>query len=427
MKLGAPAEWVYYELIASKTRSFPVILNEVKDLFQAEIGDCMEDDWTGKIQTGTGHRQIEKEKIMKISEIEQIAVNVPYLERIREHLRKGWNFGNRATDDELEANRSEFERQWQESSPPSVQTLIYRVQTDEGLVGIGEGAGIPEDRIQTYLGRSPFEFIMDDSAGPLQIAFYDLMGQAVGLPMARLFGPCQETVPIAYWSHCFPPDVLEEEVKIAIENDFRAHKFKRRAHTDVVEQVQRIADAAPDDYELTIDANCTFGTVERALSIGRQLKKYPQVKCLESPIDQENVEGYLTLKKELGYPLAIHFGSPHPMISLPSSAYDYYVVGGWAAGVIRCANIASAANKPFWMQMGFTGISAVFMVHLAATIPNASLGHVSLYMLLEHSLLAEPLVVKDGQAKVPERPGLGVALDMDAVERYRLAGHKTDV
>ena len=44
---------------------------------------------------------------------------------------------------------------------------------------------------------------MDDSAGPLQIAFYDLMGQAVGLPMARMFGPCQESAPIAYWSQCF--------------------------------------------------------------------------------------------------------------------------------------------------------------------------------------------------------------------------------
>jgi len=41
-------------------------------------------------------------------------------------------------------------------------------------------------------------------------------------------------------------------------------------------------------------------------------------------------------------------------------------------------------------------------------------------MQLEHSLLAEPLVVVEGHAKVPEKPGLGVGLDMDAVERYRV-------
>lgn len=357
---------------------------------------------------------------MKITQIEQIPVEIPYMERVRDHLQKGWNFGNRATDDELNANRSEHERLWRESSPPTVETSIYRVHTNEGLVGIGEGAGIAEEKIQTYLGKSPFEFIMDDSAGPLQIAFYDLMGQTVGLPMARMFGPSQPTTPIAYWSQCFPPEVLQEEVKIALEGGFCVHKFKRRAHTDVVEQVQAIAEVAPENYELTIDANTTFGTVERTIDFGRRLKAYPHVKCLESPIVQDDVEGYLRIKKELDLPLAIHFGSPSPTISLPSPAYDYYVVGGWRAGILRCANIASAANMPFWLQMGFTGVSAVFMVHLAAALPNASLSHVSLYILLEHSLLAEPLDIRDGQAKVPERPGLGVGLDMDAVERYRV-------
>lgn len=357
---------------------------------------------------------------MKITQIEQMTVDIPYLERVREHLQKGWNYANRATDDEFSANEGEFRQQWENSSPPSVQTSIYQVRTDEGLIGVGEGAGISEDKIQTYLGRSPFEFIMDDSTGPLQIAFYDLMAQAVGMPMARMFGPCQERVPIAYWSHCFPPEIMRQEAKIAIENGFKAHKFKRRAHTDVIEQVQSMAEIIPQDYEITIDANCTFGTMERAIEIGRGLKKYPQVKCLESPIDQPNVEGYLAIKKELGYPLAIHFGSPPPTVSLPSSAYDYYVLSGWAASITRCANIASAANKPFWMQMGFTGISAAFMVHLAAAIKNASLGHVSLFMLLEHSLLAKPLVVQEGYTKVPEKPGLGIALDMDAVDRYRV-------
>ena len=355
---------------------------------------------------------------MKITQIEQIKVDIPYLERVREHLQKGWNLANRATDEEYHANKNEYQKQWRDSSPPSVQTSIYRVQTDEGLIGIGEGSAFSEERIQGYMGRSPFEFIMDDSAGPLQIAFYDLMGQAIGLPMAQMFGPSRKRAPIAYWSHAFPPEVLQQEAQIALANGFKVHKFKRRAHTDVLEQVQRMAEAIPQDYEITIDANCTFGTTERAIEIGRQLKKYPQVKCLESPIDQENVEGYRLLKEALGYPLATHFGSPHPTVSLPSSAYDYYVLGGWAANIIRCANIASAANKPFWMQMGFTGISAVFMVHLAAAIPNASLAHVSLYMLLEHSLLAEPLVVVEGHADVPEKPGLGVGLDMDAVERY---------
>ena len=88
---------------------------------------------------------------------------------------------------------------------------------------------------------------------------------------------------------------------------------------------------------------------------------------------------------------------------------------------MQCANIISAANKPFWMQVGFTGISAVFMVHLAAAVPNASRDHVSLFKLLEHSLLTDPLQIAEGMAGAPEKPGFGVEIDMDAIDKYRLA------
>lgn len=87
---------------------------------------------------------------------------------------------------------------------------------------------------------------------------------------------------------------------------------------------------------------------------------------------------------------------------------------------IRYANVISSADKPFWMQMGFTGISAVFMVHLASVIPNASLAHVSLFQLLEHSLLLEPLRISEGKAKVPEKLGIGIKIDMDAIDKYQV-------
>jgi len=355
---------------------------------------------------------------MKIKNIERITVDIPYSERIREHLQKCWNFANRATDDEFQQNHDEYLKQWQQSQPPSVNTCIYKVHTDEGIIGIGEGGSISDDRIQTLLGKSPFEFIMDDSLGPLQIAFYDIMGKALNLPMARLFGPLErENVPIAYWSHCFPPEVLQQEAKIALENGFTTHKIKRRAHTNIVEQIGSVAEVAPVDYHITVDSNATLGTVEKAVEIAGQLEKFPQVKCLESPIAEDNVEGYLLLKKKLSYPLAMHSCS---LSTVSSGVCDHFVLGGWAAGIMKRAALADAGGKSFWLQMGFTGISAVFMVHLAAAISNASMSHVSLYFLLEDDLLLEPLIVSNGHAKVPEKPGIGVELDEDAVERYRV-------
>ncbi len=359
---------------------------------------------------------------MKITHIEHIALHIPYQERIREHLQKGWSLGNRATDEEFEEKKDAFYQEWKASSPPSVQDSIYRVHTDEGLIGIGEGKALSGDQLQTYVGRSPFEFIMDDSPGPLQIAFYDLMGQFHGLPIARLLGPSRESAPLAYWSHCFPPEVIQQEAKIALAKGFKVHKFKRRAHTDVVEQVAAIAAVAPEDYELTIDANQTFGSLERALAIGRELKNYPQVHCLESPIDQSDIAGYRTLRQELGYPLAHHMGTPEPIAALYAEAYDYFILGGGVASVMRKAHICSARNKPFWMQLSTeaSGVATLFMMHLAAAVPNATLGHVSLFQLLEHQLLQEPLEVENGHLKIPAKPGLGATLDMDAIDRYRV-------
>jgi L-alanine-DL-glutamate epimerase-like enolase superfamily enzyme len=355
---------------------------------------------------------------MKITNIEKITVDIPYLERVREHLQKCWNFANRATDDEFQQNYDEYLKQWQESQPPSVNTCIYKVHTDEGIIGIGEGDSISEDRIQTLLRKNPFEFIMDDSVGPLQIAFYDIMGKALNLPMSRLFGPIQrENVPVAYWSHCFPPEILRQEAKIALENGFTAHKIKRRAHTDIVEQIGSVSEVAPADYHITVDSNATLGSIDRALEVAKQLEKFPQVKCLESPIAEDNVEGYLLLKKKLSYPLAMHTCS---LATVSSGMCDYFVLGGWAAGIMKRAALADAGDKSFWLQMGFTGISAIFMIHLAAAIKNASLSHVSLYFLLEDDLLVEPLIVSNGHVKVPEKPGIGVELDEDAVERYRV-------
>ena len=359
---------------------------------------------------------------MKITNIERMAVEIPYQERIREHLQKGWGLGNRATDEVFAADRERLHREWRDSKPPTVKTSIYLVHTDDGRTGLGEGGPLTDDELATYAGRSPFEYLNDDSVGPLQIAFYDLMGQALDLPLARVLGPARDTAPLAWWSHCFPPEVLRDEAERALAAGFRVHKFKRRAHTDVLEQVAAIAKVTPDDYEITVDANETFGTLERALDLGGRLKAYPQLHCLESPIRQADIDGYRTIRQQLGLPLAHHMGSPEPIEALHSEVYDYFILGTRVAGLQRNAHICGARDKHFWMQLGGDGtdISTLFMLHLAAAIPNATKGHVSMQHLQEALLLNEPIVVRNGEVAIPTTPGLGGTLNMDVVERYRV-------
>ena len=355
---------------------------------------------------------------MKITQIERIEMVMQYDERVVEALHKG-GLANRATDEEFEAESARFHRELQERPLPTAATTVYQIHSDEGLIGLSEGTSMSDDELKVYVGHSPFEYIMDDSVGPLQIGFYDLMGQALELPIARLLGPSRDTAPLAWWSHCFSPDVLQSEAKLALSRGYRVHKIKRRAHTDVVEQVAAMAEVTPDDYEITVDANRTFGHIERALTIGAQLKRFPQVHCLESPIDQNDMEGYRRLRAELGLTLAHHIGQPDPVDALHSEVYDYFILGTQVAATVRDAHITSARGKQFWMQATSTDITALFMLQLAAGMPNATRGHVTTSHLHAQSVLQEPLTVSDGHVAIPDRPGLGATLNMDVVDRFR--------
>jgi L-alanine-DL-glutamate epimerase-like enolase superfamily enzyme len=359
---------------------------------------------------------------MKISRIESIALDIPYQEHVREPLRKGWSYANRATDEEFAADAEGLLATWKAATAPSVKTTLYQVFDEDGRVGLGEGKALTADELAVYSGHSPFEYLGDDSVGPLQMAFYDLMGQITGLPLSRVLGPARTTVPLAWWSHGFEPDVLRSEAQRALAQGYVVHKFKRRAHTDVVEQVAAIADVAPAGYEITVDANETFGTVERAIDIGKQLKACPLVHCLESPVKQSDIEGYRQIRAALDLPLAHHIGAPDAIDALHSGVYDYFILGTSVAALQRDAHICGARERPFWMQLGGDGtdISTFFMLHLAAAIPNSTKGHVSMQHLQEATLLNEPIQVKEGMVTIPETPGLGVTLNMDVVDRYRV-------
>jgi galactonate dehydratase len=338
---------------------------------------------------------------MRITDIEIIQVNVPYLERVREYLRLAWRM----------------------EKTPSVNTCIYKVHTDEGLVGLGEGTANLGDKVKTYLGRDPFDFIWDDSVGgTFQMACHDLMGKALGIPVYKLFGPKQRNeVLTMYWSHCFPPEIMAREAKIALESGFTCHKTKARPFHNPVEQIAAMAEVVPADYPIAVDANGTFEQASRAIQVAKEFTKYPNVWAMESPIPQSDIDGYRLLKREVNYPIAIHSNQPPPLEAVKAGMCDYFVIEfEWASTLLKQAAIAEAAGVNLWVENGlYSGISAMFQTHQAAAIKNADLC-ISLIFLMEDDLIIEPFAVKNGHVEVPEKPGIGVTLDEDAVDNYRI-------
>ena len=300
---------------------------------------------------------------------------------------------------------------------------IYKVHTDEGIVGIGDDGRQPDEEIQKYIGRNPFEFMSGNAPTPLQQAFYDIMGKALGVPVHKLLGEkVHDKVPIAYWSIDMTPEEWANEAKRAYSLGYRVHKIKARPWFEVVEQVEAISEAVPSDYKLRVDANDSFETPERTLQVAKLLRDY-NIESFETPIPQSHIEGYQKIKRGCDIPITIHFGNPDPIEAIRANMNDSFIIAypdSRTANAKREATIAQAAHLPVWIQIVGLGITTIYMMHLNAIMPNATMPAITLNCLRANDLIKPSMIeLEEGYATVPDKPGLGVELDLDALENCR--------
>ncbi len=334
---------------------------------------------------------------MKIKQIDVSKVSVPYHEGISELMTK----------------RNLYQIDY-----------VYQVLTDEGLTGIGDGPHIADEIIQQYIGRNPFEFMNGWAPTPLSQAFYDIMGKALDLPVHRLLGEkVHDKTPFGYWCIDMAPDEWAAEAKHAYALGYRLHKIKARPWFDVSEQVAAITEAVPADYQLRVDANDSFETPERTLEIERHLRDY-NIESFETPIPQSDIAGYQEIKRNCDMPITIHFGNPDPVEAIRAKMNDSFIIAypdSRTANAKKEASISDAAHLPVWIQIVGLGITTSYVMHLAAVMPNATMPAITLNALRAFDLVTPstiPLV--DGYAPVPMRAGLGVELDLDALDNCRI-------
>ena len=109
-----------------------------------------------------------------------------------------------------------------------------------------------------------------------------------------------------------------------------------------------------------------------------------------------------------------------PHAAITGGYCDGFVVGGGVAATRAAATVAETANMPVFLQMVGTGLTAALSLHLGAVLPAARWPAVTCHELYQHCLLTRRIPVTGGYAAVPEAPGLGVEVDREAVERYRI-------
>jgi len=341
---------------------------------------------------------------LRISSFEVIPLKVPMDIRVREAWQHSWFLQDR----------------FQTHHEP----VLVKLKTDAGIVGIGDSMLSPARTkaiAQRLVGRSPWEFLFDDSILGVLVAVCDIVGQALELPVSRLFArnPKPRIVQ-TWWSQCFKPELMASEAKIAQSRGYKVHKVKARPWEDPVAQAEAICGAIPNDMRVWVDANAWWGSVGRTISICERLSKLHNYFAIESPIRREMIDGYRELRGKVGLLVAEHMPTD-PMPYISDGLLDAIVVGGpMGQTLIQRALMAEVTGIPLWVEHSTRcGINQIFQAHQAAAFPGIEYT-ISVTHMLEDDFVVEPFTMKDGFYEVPTKPGLGITLDEDAVDKYRV-------
>ena len=367
---------------------------------------------------------------------------------------------------------------------PDRPALLVQVHTDEGITGLGEAAAyggflestealVTGELRRTILGQDPFRveklwqmmatraqqrgrrgMLMMAISG-IDIALWDIVGQATRTPLYRLLGGYRDTLPVyasaGFYAEGKDARGLAEEVGVYAERGFGCIKIKVGRQPDAllnplaempaadyatvtfeedVERVRAARAAIGPRVKLAIDANNAW-TPSLALKFMREVEDL-DIYWLEEPVATEDVDGSALVAHQVATPVAgyeTETGLPGFRELVARRAVDIVqpdVV--WSGGITECRKIAALAQAyglPVIPHVFSSAVSSIANMHFIASIPNGSwLEWDQNPNALRSELFEEPLEVKDGLVRLPERPGLGVALNRDTVERYRIEQHR---
>jgi L-alanine-DL-glutamate epimerase-like enolase superfamily enzyme len=253
------------------------------------------------------------------------------------------------------------------------------------------------------------------------MALWDLKARRAGTALWRLLGGHDPKVP------CYaggidlelPLDALLRQTDDNLAKGFRAIKMKvgRRRLAEDVERVRAMRQHLGEDVPLMADANMKW-SVDQAVRAARAFRDY-DLTWLEEPIVPDDVAGHARVVAEGGLPVAAGenlrtLWEFRHLIAAGSVTYpepDVTNCGGVTV-FMKIARLAEAFNLPVTSH-GAHDVT----VQLLAACPNRSYLEAHGFGLERH--IAEPLVLEQGCAVAPDRPGHGVAFDWAGLERLR--------
>lgn len=296
---------------------------------------------------------------------------------------------------------------------------VFRVKTDNGLVGYGDYRCPPPlpATVAPLIGRSPFDFIGNDLNPGLGGALYDLMGKYLQQPAYKLMGQkVRDRVPVAAWTKPVPPETLAAEVTRAVAEGYSVMKMHSAEYYDILEQNRAVEEVAPPGFLMHYDFNYNR-SLANVLPVVAELERSRTVGWIEDPLRPTDIDGWRGLRARARVPLIMH---PTPLGGLAEvqlGLADAYMLGGQIGLALRRSGALTAANAAGVLQITGGTLTKALALHLAAVIPACSLHTINLDDQYEEDVTTERIPVVEGSSPVPDRPGLGYEVDEDALAR----------
>lgn len=346
-------------------------------------------------------------------------------------------------------------------------SVIIRIDTDEGIYGLAEVDSAPylvkaaidmpdshsaqRGMRNVLIGMDPMatEVIWDTlyestyyyarggagmhAISGIDMALWDIRGKAAGMPVYQLMGGAYRRKIPAYISILMPSteDEVKELVDYHMTRGYSGIKFgwgnlgDDMAHD--LKLVRAARKALGPDKLLMIDIAMNWRSYKTALDACRAYEA-EGVHWVEEPFRVEQTEMFAKLRLETD--LNITSGEELSALTEFETYLEMGCVDILQPDLSRCGGltigkkILDAAKRhqvPIIPHNFKSGLLMSATLQYIATLPDARyLEYCGQETVLSRSLVTEPVTVKDGWVEIPDRPGLGVELNMDTVNRYRV-------
>ena len=354
-----------------------------------------------------------------------------------------------------------------------VRTII-EVETDEGLIGLGEMGGGGETAVAAVQGLKPYllgrnpahleqmRFLIANPTASLynnrtqilaalEFACLDILGQKWGVPVHDIIGgKVRDRVPFAsylFFRYANSRDgsgevrtcdqLVSHALELKEKHGFRSHKLKGGVFAPEyeLECYRAVAEALPGDSFGSIPTAC--GRPSRRSGSARQIEGMNN-DYLEDPVF--GMHGMRRTREKVRMPLATNtvvVGFEQLAANILETAVDVILLDTTFWGGIRPCVKAAGICEAFQIGVavhssGELGIQLATMLHLGAALPNLTFSADAHYHhLTDDVIVGGKMHYCGGTIAVPTAPGLGVKLDRDRMAEYhelflRLGGYPYD-